>query len=66
MAQTQYKVIAGAVPMLHDRLKPADGNEPKCGDILPEDFFKPGEIGDLLQRGFIEAIKEEEKITKKA
>lgn len=64
----KYIVIAGAVPMLHDRCYnpknerqiSTDNRElneeypyVKMGDILDESFFKEGEIGDLVKGKFI-------------
>lgn len=48
----KYIVIAGAVPMLHNREKV------KKGQILKEDFFKEGEIGELIKGRFIDELHE--------
>ena len=52
----KYIVIAGAVPSLNSRKVHSQG------DIIEQDFFKPGEIADLIQRGFIEEYKETEEV----
>jgi hypothetical protein len=47
-----YKVIAGAVPALHDR------KIVTLGDILPADFFKDGEADELCKARFIEETED--------
>lgn len=57
----QHRVIAGAVPALHNRLNLNNDQPWKFGDILPDDFpFEAGEAGELIRNGFIEEITKQE------
>lgn len=58
----KYIVIAGAVPALHDRkIEKTDTNEGrfvKKDDILPESFFRTGELAELIKAEFIAEYEE--------
>lgn len=60
----QYRVIAGAVPQLHNRIVEFnDGKFYEKGDIIKDGFqFTDGEAQDLIVRGFIEVYEEPKKV----